>query len=147
MFVLTTVNSEGNLAGDAFGALADSDGINSMGGEFLVNGTQTDGAAVIRLIDTDHLMFMSEAQAHILPTPTQLLHADFVTGGFGDERAPGVNHISFRNPVPEPSAILLAAQFLCVLLSRAPRLPSQTADRCGARLRGKYGSGRRIAYT
>jgi hypothetical protein len=118
-FVLRTANNVLNFGGtDIFRADANLHGHNSMGGEFFVNGTETDGAAVIQLNASDQLLFMNDAHAHFVPTPAQLLHVDFVTGYLADNTAPGgqnVNVIEFRGFVPEPCAILLVAQSLCVL--------------------------------
>jgi hypothetical protein len=100
---------------DAFRASAESDGY-SYGGEFLINGIRTDGAATIFLNDNESEMFSAEAQP--LPTREQLRHVDLVLGWLSNSQG----GVSFQGSVvPEPCAILLVAQSLCVLGFRRKR--------------------------
>jgi hypothetical protein len=81
-------------------------------GDLLANGAPAQGYLEFHYRTSEEL-FSSKDDAHMLPTSSELAHVNMVVWQ-GFIRQSGVGSLEFRT-VPEPCAILLVAQSLCVL--------------------------------
>jgi hypothetical protein len=123
-YLLDAINDVTNFGGsDIFRASADPDGLNSMGGDFRVNGVPARGSADMELIDIDQTFYATNADVDVLPTLAQLAQVDFQWGFLGDEMGsggPNASYLLFQT-VPEPSGVLLALESFLVGLALSRR--------------------------
>jgi hypothetical protein len=104
-------NDPSGYSSDLFGVQADDDG---NGNDFRVNGVAAQGAVEFLYSNPDNTLFADNDDVLMLPSQRQLDQVELVIlrGGLNDEMG---NSVSF-SIIPEPCAILLAAQALGVLL-------------------------------
>ena len=78
-----------------------------------VNGIPIDGAAEMNLVERGDTLFSSNDDLRMLPSQNRIGQLDFDYYGLLQDHQG--NFLYFGTRVPEPGAILLAAQSLCVL--------------------------------
>ena len=109
-FVLTQNNSPNDILGANAGRFFHySSGL-------AVNGIPVDGAAEMHLVERGDTLFSSNDDLRMLPSQNRIGQLDFDHYGLLQDHQG--NFLFYGTRVPEPGAILLAAQSLCVLVRR-----------------------------
>jgi hypothetical protein len=124
--ILSASNYNINLINDdnrLFDLVGIQSGASGHGSDFRVNGVPApQGGVYVYLADVDNTIFPNSNSLRMLPTQSQVDQLDFIDRSLASDGSGSIEVGS----VPEPGALLLVAQALCMLGLRRERLPLRT---------------------
>jgi hypothetical protein len=119
--ILSSSNYNINLVNDnnrLFDLVGIQSGASGHGSDFRVNGVPApQGGVYVYLADVDNTIFPNSNSLRMLPTQSQVDQLDFIDRGLASDGSGSIE----VGRVPEPCALLLAAQLLCMLGVRRAR--------------------------